>query len=109
MPINGQVSLPLCGHLRSISGAVVLVVAALQLNGCASIDPTDLSHFVDVQIHNDRPSSVQLIQCDTSCETLHERQTVPAGASTTVDVSNEGIEIGYLVESLASRSWDAYI
>lgn len=90
-------------HVQSIAVAVVLTFAALLVGGCASIDPTDPSHFVDVQVHNDKSSPVQLIQCDTSCDTLHDRQTIPAGASTTVNVSNEGIEVGYLVENLANK------
>jgi hypothetical protein len=80
-----------------------LAMAGSVLGGCASIDPTDPSHFVDVQVHNDRPTAVQLIQCDTSCDTLHDRQTISAGASSTINVSNEGIEIGYLVENPAGR------
>jgi len=80
-----------------------MVISVLFLGGCASIDQTDPSHFVDVQVHNDRPTAVQLIQCDTSCDTLHDRQTMSAGASSTINVSNEGIEIGYLVENPAGR------
>jgi hypothetical protein len=65
--------------------------------GCASVDPTDSSHFTDVLVRNDTPSTVQFIQCDTSCGTLHERRTVPADGSTVINVSNEGIQVGYLV------------
>jgi alkyl hydroperoxide reductase subunit AhpF len=38
------------------------------------------------------------VQCDTSCDVLHDRTSVAAGDSATVNVSNEGIRVGYLVE-----------
>ena len=76
-------------------GLAAIVALAL---GCSSVDPTDPSHFTDVLIHNDTPSAVQLVQCDNSCAMLHDRQTVPAGASAIVNVSNEDIRVGYVVE-----------
>jgi len=79
----------------SVLAAVMLVGAVA---GCASVDPTDPSHFTNVLVHNDTRSAVQFIQCDTSCGTLHERGTIPAGGSTIINISNEGIKIGYLVE-----------
>jgi hypothetical protein len=63
----------------------------------ASVDPTDPSHFTNVLVRNDTTSDVQFIQCDTSCGTLHERRTIPADGSTVVNVSNEGIKVGYVV------------
>jgi hypothetical protein len=75
-----------------------LVGAALLLVGCTSADPTDSSHFTDVHVRNDTPSAVQLIQCDTTCGTLHDRETLPTGGTTIINVSNEGIKIGYLIE-----------
>jgi hypothetical protein len=66
-------------------------------SGCASVDPTDASHFTNALVRNDTASAVQFIQCDTSCGTLHERRTIPAGGTTVVNVSNEGIKVGYLV------------
>jgi hypothetical protein len=50
-----------------------------------------------VLVRNDTASDVQFIQCDTSCGTLHERRTIPAGGDTVVNVSNEGIKVGYVV------------
>lgn len=62
------------------------------------MDPTDPSHFTNVLVRNDTASAVQFIECDTSCGTLHERSTVPAGATTIINIDNEGANIGYLVE-----------
>jgi hypothetical protein len=81
--------------------ATVLVSAAL--SACASVDPTDPSHSTHVLVRNDTASDVQLIQCDTSCGTLHERRTIPAHGSTVVKVSNEGIKVGYVVARLDGR------
>jgi hypothetical protein len=67
------------------------------ISGCASVDPTDSSHFTNALVRNDTASAVQFIQCDTSCGTLHERRTIPAGGTTVINVSNEGIKVGYLV------------
>jgi hypothetical protein len=67
------------------------------LSGCASVDPTDPSHFTNMLVRNDRASDVQFIQCGASCRTLHERTTIPAGESTVVNVSNEGMRVGYVV------------
>jgi hypothetical protein len=72
-------------------------VAACLLAGCASVDPTDPSHFTEVSVVNDTGSAVEFIQCDTSCGTLHDRQTLSAGARTIITVSNENIRIGYVV------------
>jgi hypothetical protein len=81
------------------SGALALaaVAGALALAGCSSVDPTDPSHFTSILVRNDTASAVQFIECDTSCETLHERRTIPAGGSTIINDSNEGIQFGYLV------------
>jgi hypothetical protein len=78
--------------------AISLLAAAVLAVGCASVDPTDPSHFTNVLVHNNTASAVQFIQCDTSCGTLHDREAIPAGGSTTINISNEGIPIGYLVE-----------
>jgi hypothetical protein len=82
----------------ALAGIAALAMAVV-LGGCGSVDPTDPSHFVDVPVHNDLSFPVRLIQCDTSCDTLHDRQTLAASASTTLNISNEGISVGYLVES----------
>jgi hypothetical protein len=81
---------------------VPLVLVAVA-TGCASVDPTDPSHFVDVLVRNDSSSAVQLVQCDTSCRTLHDRTTLPALGTTIINISNEGINVGYLVERLDGR------
>jgi hypothetical protein len=84
-----------------VSGALTLVALAgalASVAGCSSVDPTDPSHSTDVLVRNDTASVVQFIQCDTSCGTLHDRETIPARGSTTINISNEGINIGYLVE-----------
>jgi len=76
--------------------ATTILVGAVS-SGCASVDPTDPSHFTNVLVRNDTPSAVQFIQCDTSCGTLHEREAITAGGSTIINISNEGIKVGYLV------------
>lgn len=89
-------------HAR-VTAAGIALFAIMGLSACASVDPTDPSHFVDVQVVNDTASPVELIQCDTSCSTLHDRQRLEAWASTTVNVSNEGIEVGYLIQTLRGK------
>lgn len=86
-----------------IAAIASVAVMGVIVGGCASVDPTDPSHFVDVQVRNDTALTVELIQCDTSCSTLHDRQTLPPGANTRINVSNEGIEVGYAVESLSGK------
>jgi hypothetical protein len=84
--------------MRAASASVLAAVAmAGGTSGCSSVDPTASSHFTNVRVRNDTPSAVQFVQCDTSCGTLHDRTTVPAGASTVINISNEGIKVGYLV------------
>jgi hypothetical protein len=83
-----------------VSGALTLVALAGALGsvaGCSSVDPTDPSHFTNVLVRNDTASAVQFIQCDTSCGTPNTRETIPARGSTIINISNEGINIGYLV------------
>lgn len=77
----------------------VCLIAVSAAAGCASVDPTDPSHYTNVLVVNDTSSAVVLVQCDVSCATLHERTALPAGASTVVNVSNQGIKAGYVVES----------
>lgn len=72
-------------------------MAGAVLAGCASIDPTDPSHFTSVAVRNDTTQNVQLIQCDTTCGTLHDRQTLTSGQTTDLKVSAEGIKDGYVV------------
>jgi hypothetical protein len=72
-------------------------------SGCASVDPTDSSHFTNALVRHDTASAVQLIQCGTSCGTLHERRMIPAGGTTVINVSNEGIKVGYLVARPGGR------
>lgn len=83
--------------LRVLPKLAATALMGATLSGCASVDPTDPSHFTNVLVRNDTTSAVQFIQCDTSCGTLHERRTIPAGGSTVVNVSNEGIKVGYVV------------
>jgi hypothetical protein len=90
--LNGNSARP--ARLRTVA-ALVGVIAVL--SGCASVDPTDPSHFTNVLVRNDTPSTVQFIQCDTSCGTLHDRETINAGGRTIINISNEGIKVGYLV------------
>jgi hypothetical protein len=92
--LNGSCAQSVRLSAVSVLAAVMLVGAVA---GCASVDPTDPSHFTNVLVRNDTPSAVQFIQCDTSCGTLHDRQTIPAGASVVINISNEGIKVGYLV------------
>jgi hypothetical protein len=80
------------------AGLVAGLAIAVGAAGCASVDPTDPSHFTNVVVQNDTASSVWLVQCDVSCGTLHDRTRIRAGASTSVGVSNEGIQAGYVVE-----------
>jgi len=77
---------------------VLMVGACVSLAGCSSIDPTDPSHFTDVLIRNDTSNSVEIVQCDVSCAVLHDRATVGPHGGLEVSLSNEGIEVGYLVE-----------
>ncbi len=81
------------------AGSTRLITASVGaiLSGCASVDPTDPSHFTNVLVRNDTASDIKFIQCDTSCATLHEGRTVTAGGSTVVNVSNVGIKVGYIV------------
>jgi hypothetical protein len=76
---------------------------ALLVSGCASVDPTDPSHFTDVIVRNDTARAVVIAQCDTSCDVLHDRTAVPAAGTTTANVSNEGITVGYAVEQPTGR------
>jgi hypothetical protein len=71
--------------------------------GCASVDPTDPSHFSDVEVWNDTPARVVIVQCDTSCGTLHDREQVPPGQRTIVNISHEGFDVGYAVESASEQ------
>ena len=90
-----------CDWPARLSAALALAAMMLAgaVAGCASVDPTDPSHFTNIVIRNDTPSAVQFIECDTSCGTLHERRTIPAGGSTIINDSNEGVKIPYLVAS----------
>src|SRR5450759_1593812 len=83
--------------MRAIAAIVSLATAVLA-GGCASVDPTDPSHYTEVEIRNNTPASVVIVQCDTSCDVLHERRTVDSGQATIVSVSHEGITVGYVVE-----------
>jgi hypothetical protein len=83
--------------LRVLPKLAATALVGAVLSGCASVDPTDPSHFTNVLVRNDTASDVQFIQCDTSCVTLHERRTIPAGGGTVVNVSNEGVKVGYVV------------
>ncbi len=85
-------------RLTAISALAAMMLAGA-VAGCASVDPTDPSHFTNIVIRNDTPSAVQFIECDTSCGTLHERRTIPVGGSTIINDSNEGVKIPYLVAS----------
>jgi hypothetical protein len=89
-----QSRIPAAGAVTAAMFLASLTVAT----GCASIDPTDLSHFTDVLVRNDTASAVQLIQCGSTCATLHDREQLPAGASTTIRASHEGFTVGYLIE-----------
>jgi hypothetical protein len=100
--VDEMAKLTLNGDGASVKSKVLLMLAAAGVmavvaSGCASVDPTDPSHFTDVLVRNDTPSPVQFVQCDTSCGTLHEHRGIPLGGSTVVNVSNEGITVGYLV------------
>jgi hypothetical protein len=79
------------------------IAFALLVSGCASVDPTDPSHFTDVIVRNDTPRGVVIVQCDTSCDVLHDRTAIPAQRATTANVSNEGITVGYAVEQPTGR------
>jgi hypothetical protein len=83
--------------VRALPKLAAMASVGAILSGCASVDPTDPSHFTNVLVRNDTASDIQFIQCDTSCATLHEGRTVTAGGSTVVNVSNEGIKVGYVV------------
>ena len=101
------------GRARAIARAASLAAAAAALagtvSGCASGAPTvpsrpaHASPITLIVLRNDTPSTVKVIQCVTSCQTLHERRTIPAGSRTIVFGSNEGIRFGYLVEDMAGR------
>jgi hypothetical protein len=82
---------------RWIAALATVALAGTVVSGCASVDPTDPSHFTNALVRNDTASAVQFIQCDTSCDTLHDRTTIPVGGTTVINVSNEGIKVGYLV------------
>ncbi len=81
----------------TLAAFVTVALIGAVMSGCASVDPTDSSHFTYALVRNDTAAAVQFIQCDTSCGTLHERRTMPAGGTTVIHVSNEGIKVGYLV------------
>ena len=80
------------------AGLAVCLAIAFAIAGCAGVDPTDPRHFTNVVVRNDTASAVSLVQCDVSCDTLHERRQIASGASTVINVSNEGINVGYVVE-----------
>lgn len=83
--------------MRAIATTSFLALLLLA-TGCASVDPTDPNHFTDVLVRNDTPASVVIVQCGTSCDSLYDRTTVDSAHTATVNVSNEGIAVGYLVE-----------
>jgi hypothetical protein len=85
--------------MRRIIGC--LIALSVLATGCASVDPTDPSHFTHVLIRNDTQSPVVIVQCDISCRTLHDRTYLAAGQSTIVKASNEGIRDGHVVEQLS--------
>src|SRR3954464_11747277 len=70
---------------------------------CYTIDPTDPSNYTKVSVVNDLGTTVNLVQCDTSCDTLHEERLLPAAASTQIEILNSGNEFGYVVESAYGR------
>jgi hypothetical protein len=80
-----------------------LVAAAALASGCGSVDPTDPSHFTDVSVRNDTAARVVIVQCDTTCGTLHDRTTLAPGRAATVSVSNEDIAVEYAVEQPSGR------
>jgi hypothetical protein len=90
--LNGDRAWP-----STLGAFMTVALMGAVVSGCASVDPTDSSHFTNALVRNDTASAVQFIQCDTSCGTLHERRTIPAGGTTVINVSNEGIKVGYLV------------
>jgi hypothetical protein len=84
------------------TAALTSFLLMLLASGC-SVDPTDPSHFTDAVIRNDTPSRVVIVQCDTSCDTLHDRSPLPSRGSVTINVSNEAIPVGYVVERPSGR------
>ena len=83
--------------------AIVASVTVTIGSGCASVDPTDPSHFNKVTIQNDTQDSVELIQCGSSCSELHDRTTLQSGGGTTVRVSHEGFTVSYLITSPSGK------
>jgi hypothetical protein len=81
-----------------VATAVSLLAMVVLATGCTSVDPTDPSHFTDIVVRNDTPTRLVIVQCDTSCDVLHERTSVASGRATTINESNEGITIGYVIE-----------
>jgi len=101
------------GRARAFARAASFAAAAAALagavSGCASGAPTvpsrpaHASPIALIVVRNDTPATVKVIQCVTSCQTLHERRTIPAGGRTIVFGPNEGTRFGYLVEDMAGR------
>lgn len=82
--------------MRWVRLALLLLVVA-PIAGCGSVNPTDPSNFHNVTVKNDAREKVILIQCDTTCRTLHERTTLEPGNVTVLSVSDENISVGYVV------------
>jgi hypothetical protein len=84
-------------YLMQRVGLALLLLVVAPVAGCGSLDPTDPSNFNNVTVKNDTGERVILIQCDTTCKTLHDRTTLEPGNVTVISVSNENISVGYVV------------
>lgn len=103
--------------LAGTGALAALATLAIALAGCgsgssstAAVHPATASTsakagpYVLVPVRNDTAATVDFIQCVASCSgPLHERRTIPAGASTSVLNSNEGIRSGYLIQDASGR------
>jgi hypothetical protein len=98
---------------RSNGGAKIagistfVLVAALLLiadaGGPGSVDPTDPSNFSEVTVVNDLTAPVRLMQCDTSCATIHDIYELLPDTSKSLSVA-WGFPVGYYVASEIGQS-----
>jgi hypothetical protein len=76
---------------------VLLFVAALILQGVThtSLDPTEDTFAV--VLHNDTAGTVVVKQCDSSCDSFHDKDRLLPGGSVRVNTSSDGIANWWVV------------
>ncbi len=64
---------------------------------------TSKQPYVLVPVLNDTSSTVEFIQCETTCAELHERRTLPAGGRNSILGGNENVPFYYLVKDMTGK------